>query len=433
VKNPDVIVVGGGPAGAACAWFLAGQGARVSVLDRARFPRDKPCSEYLSPEASRILSTMGALAPIEEAGAAHLSGMRIRSPNGTTFQGDFVAAHGWRGYSDRGVAIRRTILDACLLDRARAAGASVEEGVRVTDVIRDSRGRVRGVCTLGKDGSNRERAAPLVVAADGLRSVISRRLSLARRARFPRRLALVTHYEGIEDVSGYGEMHVEEDGYAGIAPVGNGAVNVAVVIPARRSAALVGDRAGFLGRWIAARPHLAPRFRNAWRISPVHATGPFASHAYRAWAPGVALVGDAADFFDPFTGEGIYAALRGGELLAPALLQSLSASSAVRADAALREYDESRSREFRGKWQVERLIGAAVSVPLLMNTAAGSLSRRKEMADMLVGVAGDFVPPGEVLKVSFVARLLAGALSGAASTGRGHSQPAARIPAAPTI
>jgi flavin-dependent dehydrogenase len=197
----------------------------------------------------------------------------------------------------------------------------------------------------------------------------------------------------------------------------------------------VGDRAGFLGRWIAARPHLAPRFRNARRISPVHATGPFASHAYRAWAPGVALVGDAADFFDPFTGEGIYAALRGGELLAPALLQSLSASSAVRADAALREYDESRSREFRGKWRVERLIGAAVGVPLLMNTAARSLSRRKEMADLLVGVAGDFVPPREVLNMSFVTRLVVDALLGMAPFERPRSGPAdaGSVTASPAI
>ncbi|MBC7791256.1 MAG: NAD(P)/FAD-dependent oxidoreductase [Anaerolineae bacterium] len=436
MSHPDVIVVGGGPAGAACAWFLARQGAKVSVLDRARFPRDKPCSEYLSPEASRILDAMGALGRIQEAGAAHLAGMRIRSPNGTVFQGDFVAAHGWRGYSDRGVALPRTVLDACLLDCARDAGASVEEGVRVTDVIRDARGRVCGVQTLGEGGSKRQRNASLVVAADGLRSVIARRMGLAHQARFPRRIALVTHFEGIEEVSGYGEMHVDKAGYTGIAPVGNGLCNVAVVIPAGRAASLAGDRAGFLLRWISERPHLAPRFQHARRTSPVHATGPFASHARRAWAPGVALVGDAADFFDPFTGEGIHAALRGGEMLAPAVLQSLAATSLARADAGLREYDESRVREFSGKWRVERLIGAAVSFPWFMDRAARSLSRRKEMADLLVGVAGDFVPPREVLKVSFFARLLADALIGGTLTASHHSESAprtGRVPASRTI
>ena len=89
------------------------------------------------------------------------------------------------------------------------------------------------------------------------------------------------------------------------------------------------------------------------------ATGPFASHARRAWAPGAALVGDAADFFDPFTGEGIYAALRGGELLAPFALQALGADTGG-ADAALAAYDRARKAEFAAKWLVERLISSAV-------------------------------------------------------------------------
>ena len=83
------------------------------------------------------------------------------------------------------------------------------------------------------------------------------------------------------------------------------------------------DRAAFFEGWIAARPHLAERFVGAERITPVRATGPFATTSRRGWASGAALVGDAADFFDPFTGEGIYAALRGGELLAPYLLEAL--------------------------------------------------------------------------------------------------------------
>ena len=95
-----------------------------------------------------------------------------------------------------------------------------------------------------------------------------------------------------------------------------------------------GNRAAFLHQWLRGHAHLAPRFADAERATPVEATGPFASHSRRAWAPGAALVGDAADFFDPFTGEGIYAALRGGEMLATAALAAVGARTTRDADLA---------------------------------------------------------------------------------------------------
>ncbi|HEX6966684.1 MAG TPA: geranylgeranyl reductase family protein [Gemmatimonadaceae bacterium] len=406
MSHADVIVVGAGPAGCSTAFSLARAGVDVLLLDRARFPRDKTCAEYLSPQASRLLAQMGALAACEEAGAAHLAGMVIRAPSGDRIHGDFVARHGFRGFRDCGLALRRVVFDQILLDRARAAGVRVEEGVRVTDVVRDAHGRTRGVRVLAHDGIVHERCARIVVGADGLRSVVARRLGLAHRARVPRRLALVAHYRDVGAMTAYGEMHVEGDGYLGIAAVDDDLVNVAIVVPARRAPAIAGDPGAFFDAWLAARPHLAPRFANAARVAPVRATGPFASHARRAWAPGAALVGDAADFFDPFTGEGIYTALRGGELLAPAIVDALNADSDRDADAALAAYDARRRAEFGGKWKVERLIALAVASPWLMNRAARTLSRRKDMADLLVGVAGDFVPAAEVLRVGYVLSLL---------------------------
>jgi flavin-dependent dehydrogenase len=153
------------------------------------------------------------------------------------------------------------------------------------------------------------------------------------------------------------------------------------------------------------RPQLAGRVAGARRMSPVLATGPFASHARRAWAPGAALVGDAADFFDPFTGEGIYAALRGGELLAPFALESLGAERVRDADAALARYERARRAEFRGKWMVERLIGSAVAFAPAINYFARTLEARKDMADLLVGVTGDFVPAREVLRPGYLLNL----------------------------
>src|SRR5438309_2323726 len=192
-ESADVLIVGGGPAGASTAFQLARQGVRVRVLERSRFPRAKPCAECLSPQASRILSEMGVLAELEPRGAL-LRGMTVRSPDGTSATGDYAASHGFRGFRDRGLAIRRELLDDVLLRRARETGARIDERVRVSDVLRDARGVVYGVRTLAPNGGTDEVRARIVVGADGLRSVIARRLGLARTAAWPRRISLVAHY-----------------------------------------------------------------------------------------------------------------------------------------------------------------------------------------------------------------------------------------------
>lgn len=398
-RDGTVVIVGGGPAGSALAFALARSGARPIVVDRAIFPRPKPCAEYLSPQASRVLASMHVLEEVERSGAAQLAGMVIRAPSGARVVGEFAGCS-VKGFRDRGLSVRREVLDAILLRAARDAGADVRESTHVVDVVRDATGRARGVRVA--DGS--EIHAEIVVGADGLRSIVSRRLGLARPSRWPRRYALVTHYRGVGEIGDCGEMHVERAGYVGIADVGNGLTTVALVVPARLARGFARGREAFLDAWLAARPQLARRFAGATRVSPVVATGPFASRARRAWGPGAALVGDAADFFDPFTGEGIYAALRGGEMLAPFVAEALGADS-LGSDAALARYDALRRREFGGKWIVEWVIGAVVGSPRLMNRCARVLAARKDMADLLVGVTGDFVPARAVLNARYLIAL----------------------------
>jgi flavin-dependent dehydrogenase len=199
-------------------------------------------------------------------------------------------------------------------------------------------------------------------------------------------------------------MHVDYGGYFGIVDVGGGIMNVAVVVPMSQVKGMTEGRTELFESWIAARPYLAERFAHAERLTPVTATGPFASVSRRPWARGAALVGDAADFFDPFTGEGIYAALHGGEILAPFLTEAL-ARPVSQESTVLGGYEAARKREFGGKWKLERIVGMAIAYPYFLNNAARALARQKDMADLLVGVAGDFIPTNQVLNPRFLFNL----------------------------
>src|ERR1043165_8243595 len=242
-RSCQVLVVGGGPAGASTATVLARSGVHVVLVDRARFPRPKPCAEYLSPEASRILDSMGALAAVESTGAAQLKGVLVRAPGGATIRGEFVAGHAYTPYRERGLSVRREVLDKVLIDAARASGAVVHEGVRATGLTQTASGYHVG-------GGDTRVHAQLVIGADGLHSVVARRLGLPRAARWPRRLALVTHFEGVDGIGELAEMHVEHDGFVGIADVGHGLTTVAMVVPARRAREISGNKEAFLERWL---------------------------------------------------------------------------------------------------------------------------------------------------------------------------------------
>jgi flavin-dependent dehydrogenase len=408
-NDAEVIVVGGGPAGSTAAHFLARAGCDVLLLDRATFPRDKPCSEYLSPQAGRLLEALGALDTLERGPSARLTGMRVHSANGTTFAGSFAAATGFKPFRDYGIAVRRPILDALLLARAEQAGARVREGMDVRDVLRADDGRVNGV-VVRLSGESLPLRALLVIGADGLRSVVARRTELGAHGKWPRRLALVSHFSGIRHDANVGDMHVFDGGYAGFAPVGDGLTNVAVVIPTRQSREIGNDRDAIMDTLLKMTPGIAARVDGAERVTPTRAVGPFNWHARKAWTPGAALVGDAADFFDPFTGEGIYAAMRGAELLTPYAFEAARSTTSAAADVALAAYDRCRRNEFAGKWMVERAIAAAIASPAIIDRATLALERRPDLANTLVGVTGDFVPASQVLRPKYIFSLLAAAL-----------------------
>lgn len=400
----DALVVGAGPAGSACAIHLARAGHRVLLLDRAAFPRDKICSEYLSPEAVRLLDEFGVVEDLERAGAQPLLGTRVTGPRGSRLTGRFSQT-AVRPYRESGLSLPRTLLDHRLVQAAVTAGAELRERTTVEDLIYEG-GGVAGAVVRSQAGHRETVRARLVVGADGLRSVVARRLAgrSRRRASRPARLAFVAHVAGVPGLDGLAEMHVGDAGYVGLNRIGADLANVALVVPRARARAAKGRPEDFFFAELERFPGVRGRVDRRRLVREVLVAGPFAAWSRPVTASGALLVGDAAEFFDPFTGEGIASALRSARLAAQTVAAPLRSGRPVTA-ASLLEYRAARRAAFLGKWAVERLVGYGMLVPALFDRAVDRLERRG-LAHTFIGVTGDYVPPRAVLNPWFLARMV---------------------------
>lgn len=400
----DVAIVGAGPAGAASAIHLARAGQRVALVDRSVFPRDKACAEYLSPAAEPLLRQLGIDDLLDAARPNHLRGFRIYAPGGRMFQGDFAGTRGPDGQSlfETGLVLPRARLDAAIVQGARRAGAEIREGWRVGQVEALPNGyRIHG------PAGSAPLEARLLIAADGLHSTIARRLNLHVASRM-RKIALVAHLRGIAGLSEYGEMHVAGRRYVGLAPLEPCATgdlcNVAMVVDERRDGPLVAGRPeAFLLDALPGFPALGGRLDHVTVSRRTLAVSRLTVRARGVSGERLLLVGDTTGYYDPFTGEGIYRALRGARLAAEVALPALEADRLSAADLA--DYDRRHRETFRGKRLIEQIIQSAVQAPPLMDHIARQLSRRKAMADTIVAVTGDFLPTSAVLRPGYLIRL----------------------------
>jgi geranylgeranyl reductase family protein len=388
----DVAVVGAGPAGSTAAALFAQRGYHVVLLDRAHFPRAKACAEYMSPgvrEVMRRLGLEGALAR-----ACPVPGMEIVSPRGARLRVQYET-DGRRRYA---ATLPRQALDLLLLEHAAAAGAHVIEGVVARMPLVED-GAVRGVF-----GRLQHRDLPvrarLTVVADGSRSVLARALNLSTAPRWPVRLGLVAHYAGPAPLrDGFGEMHVAHSGYCGVAPLPDGLLNVALVVRADALRTSPYAATQFMEQWIASQARLRRLLEGCERVTPVRGVGPIGSRTSRVQAPGALLVGDAAGFFDPFTGEGIYRALRSAELAAQFGSAALAQADISRGES-LAGYDAAWRQTFRWKEAVTALVQLFVQYPRLMDYALPRLRERNVPSHTLSAVLGDladarqFLTPG---------------------------------------
>ena len=397
----DVIVVGAGPAGAATAILLAERGWSVTLLDKAAFPRPKICGEYLSPEAARILDRLGVLKAVDQAGAQPLRGMKIVAPDGTVLEGLYPTTGRWRGYRDHALAFPREALDRILVDRARGLPIDVRERHRATGLVR-SAGAVTGVQAQNEDGEPCEMTGRLVVGADGRHSVVASALGLLRPHRL-RRMALIQHVSGLEDIVDRGEIYLDPPDYAILNPVAPGLVNLGLVVPMNHARAFARRLEAFFHARLRQLRHLAPRLSTMKAEGRLMAMGPLAYRVAEPQLDGVMLVGDAAGFYDPFTGEGVFTALRSAELLTETAHAALTRGDLSR--DRLASYAVARHHEFAPKSRVTHALQLLIARRRLANVVAHMLSKRPGLLDAVLGVFGDFVPPAELLSPALLRRV----------------------------
>jgi len=317
--DADVVVIGGGPVGASLGMLLRRVGLRAIVLERARFPRDKPCGEGLMPSGAAVLEELGV--DLAAAGFPPVRGVRYRLSSG---EAAFAA------FRRPGFGVRRLRLDALLAERA-----GVRCGVAAT-ALHEDRG---GVVVETSAGPLRARAA---VGADGLRSRVSAWMGWERPPRSPRRHALVGHW----DAPGHGldEIRVTllGDVEVYVAPCG-GSELLAAVLGGQGTLRHPGLSVRESYRQIVTSAH--PELGRSEPSTPVSGAGPFRTAPATVAAGRVFLAGDAAGFWDPLTGEAMAAGLAQARALAGFLADDL--------DGAAPRY----RRWHRVQWRRRRMVG----------------------------------------------------------------------------
>ncbi len=380
IRNCDVIVVGAGPAGCVAATLFARHGLQVVLVDKSAAPPPKVCGEFLSPGCLPILERIGALHFIGEVGARPLRGMLIHTPSGQVLRAGYPPPY-------HGLAIRRDLLDPILLDVAIKSGAEFLSQFQASDLVWEGnrvvgvRGRHGGrITTLG---------GRLTIGADGRNSVVARRLGTVRRHRWLEKVALVGYVADARRADDVGEIFLDRDRYCILNPISPDLTNVGLVIN-RREFHPTADITRDLMQAATTFPGLGDRLASARLIAPMRCLGPLAYRATRLTAPGALLIGDAAGFLDPFTGEGIYAALRSAELAVEAALPSLVTNSDGVPE--LPAYSEAWRRELHAKWRLCTGFQHAIRHPLLAEGIVAGLARSPDLTSLLMAAVGDLLP-----------------------------------------
>lgn len=346
--NYDLIIVGAGPAGSACAITAARGGAKVLLLEKDRFPRHKVCGEFVSPESLRLLEHL-------------LNGNRFREKpqiQGTRiFSGRRVIG---MPISPAAQSIPRFELDAALAESARCSGAKVQEEVCVREVREN---QVFTVIT-----SEKMFTARAVVNATGRWSQLTQKPATPEKW-----IGLKAHFREA-DAPDTVDLYFFDGGYCGVQPVGNDTVNACALV---RSSA-----ARSLEEVFARHPALAQRSQSWEQLFPTVTTSGLYFRQPQTEHHGMLLAGDAAGFIDPFAGDGISLALHSGTLAAESLLPFLQSRCSL--EQVRRQYHSTYMKHLAPAFRNAARVRMALSAPVFIRSILIGLAAKKPFAKALV-------------------------------------------------
>lgn len=365
----DVAIVGGGPAGSSVAIRLANAGLSVLLVEQKRFPREKLCGEFISPECLVHFAELGVMQQISAVGGTDLSETVFfaRSGKGVSIESS------WFGSADTlALGLSRSEMDLKLLERAGTCGAEVRQETAAAGLLFEDE-KVVGIKLKDKNGLDINVSARLTIDATGRTRSLARRFDKETVKRPAEFVAFKTHLRGARVAAGACEIYAYRGGYGGCNRVENDLYNLCFIASTKDTKRLGSDAERVMREIVFTNRRAAEAMKDASVAKPWLAV-PIQSFGRGTLVPAVGLItiGDAAAFIDPFTGSGMLLALESAKIAAGAVVSQFCNSTEFHALSA--EYRRNYSAAFDRRLRVCSLLRHAAFIPFLAESVISVLS-----------------------------------------------------------